>query len=53
VLGDRDGVLIVPQEIAEEAITMAEEVVETENLVRKAILEGMLPLDAYSRYGRF
>lgn len=53
VLGDRDGVLIVPQEVAEEAIAKAEEVVHTENLVRKAILEGMLPLDAYNKYGRF
>ena len=53
VLGDRDGVLIVPQEIAEEVITKAEEVVHTENLVRKAILDGMLPLNAYNKYGRF
>jgi regulator of RNase E activity RraA len=53
VLGDRDGVLIIPRRVAEEVITKAEEVVHTENLVRKAILEGVLPLDAYNRYGRF
>ena len=53
VLGDRDGVLIIPRQIAEEVVTKAEEVVHTENLVRKAILEGVLPLDAYNRYGRF
>ena len=53
VLGDRDGVLTIPREIAEEVITKAEEVVHTENLVRKAILEGMLPLDAYNKFGRF
>jgi 4-hydroxy-4-methyl-2-oxoglutarate aldolase len=53
VLGDRDGVIIIPLQIAEEAITKAEEVVNTENLVRKAILKGVLPLDAYNRYGRF
>ena len=53
VLGDRDGVLIVPQEIAEDVITKAEAVVHTEDLVRKAILQGMLPLDAYYKYGRF
>ena len=53
VVGDRDGVLIIPQSVAEEAITKAEQVVETENLVRKAILEGMHPLDAYRRFGRF
>ena len=53
VLGDRDGVLIIPREIADEVVTKAEEVVHTENLVRKAILEGMLPLDAYNKFGRF
>lgn len=53
VLGDRDGVLIIPQSAAEAVIGKAEEVVDTENLVRKAILEGMLPLDAYNKYGRF
>jgi len=53
VLGDRDGVVIVPAAIAEEVIGKAEEIVSTENLVRKAILEGVHPLEAYRRYGRF
>jgi regulator of RNase E activity RraA len=53
VLGDRDGGLIIPRRVAEEVITKAEEVVHTENLVRKAILEDVLPLDAYNRHGRF
>jgi regulator of RNase E activity RraA len=53
ILGDRDGVLVIPQAVAEEVISKAEEVVHTENLVRKAILEGVLPLDAYNTYGRF
>jgi 4-hydroxy-4-methyl-2-oxoglutarate aldolase len=53
VVGDRDGVLIIPQSVAEEVITKAEQVVETENLVRKAILEGAHPLEAYRRFGRF
>ncbi len=53
VVGDRDGVLIIPRDIAEEVVSKVEEVVHTENLVRKAILEGVLPLDAYRRYGRF
>jgi len=53
VLGDRDGVIIIPREIATEVIVAAEEVVHTENLVRKSILEGTLPLDAYNKYGRF
>ena len=53
VTGDRDGVLIIPQVIAEEVITKAEEVIRTENLLRKAILEGVHPVDAFNKYGRF
>ena len=53
VLGDRDGAIIIPQKIAEEVVTKAEEVVQTENQVRAAILRGVLPLEAYQRFGRF
>jgi regulator of RNase E activity RraA len=53
VLGDRDGVVVIPVKIAEQVITRAEEVVRTENIVRKRILEGMHPADAYRQYGRF
>ena len=45
--------LVIPQDVAEEVITKAEEVVQTENLVRKAILEGMHPVEAYRKFGRF
>ncbi len=53
VLGDRDGVIVIPAGIAGQAIAKAEEVVNTENIVRKRILEGMHPADAYREYGRF
>jgi regulator of RNase E activity RraA len=53
VIGDRDGVVVVPQGVAEEVLVKAEECVHTENLVRKAILEGLLPVEAYEKYGRF
>ena len=53
VIGDRDGVVIIPQQIAEHVISKAEHVVNTENQVRAAILEGVLPIDAYRRFGRF
>lgn len=53
VVGDSDGVVIIPQDCAEEVITRAEKVVHTENLVRKAILQGVHPVEAYKRYGRF
>ena len=53
IVGDRDGVLVIPQAIAEKAVGIAEEVIRTENLVRKAVLEGVSPLEAYEKFGRF
>lgn len=53
ILGDRDGVLIIPQSIAEEVVAKAEAVVQTENLVRKSILQGTHPVEAFRKFGRF
>ena len=53
ILGDRDGVVVIPAGIAEEVIAKAEDVVKTENLVRDEILDGVHPLEAYRRHGRF
>ena len=53
ILGDRDGVVVIPKAVAEEAITKTEEVVSTENKVRTAILEGMDPQQAYLKFGKF
>lgn len=53
VFGDKDGVIAIPRKIVREVLERAEEVVGTENLVRKAILEGVHPLEAYRKYGRF
>jgi 4-hydroxy-4-methyl-2-oxoglutarate aldolase len=53
VLGDRDGIVIVPRGMASEVITRALAVAETENLMRKAILDGMDPQAAYLKYGKF
>ncbi len=52
ILGDRDGVIVIPQTMAEEVVSKAEVVVQTEDLVRAAILRGVLPLEAYQRFGR-
>src|SRR5919106_5234923 len=46
-LGDRDGMVILPQERAEAIVAAAEAAIGTENLVRKAILAGMDPQEAY------
>jgi len=53
LLGDRDGVVIIPHAIAEEAITRTEEVVATESDMRRALIGGMDPVEAYNRYGKF
>jgi len=53
VAGDHDGVIIIPQAVADEVVTQAEALVNTENLVRKAILEGVHPVDAFNQFGRF
>jgi regulator of RNase E activity RraA len=53
LLGDRDGVVVVPQAVAADAVTKTEEVVQTENKVRAAILGGMDPVEAYLKYGKF
>ncbi|MEM7021056.1 MAG: RraA family protein [Pseudomonadota bacterium] len=53
VLGDRDGMVILPQARAEEIIEAAETAIGTENLVRKAILDGVDPQEAYLKYGKF
>jgi regulator of RNase E activity RraA len=53
LLGDRDGVVIIPGKVAEEAITRTEQVLQTENKVRTAILAGMDPQEAYLKFGKF
>jgi 4-hydroxy-4-methyl-2-oxoglutarate aldolase len=53
VLADRDGIVIVPGAIASEVLQETEEVLRKENLVRKAILQGVDPVQAYLRYGKF
>ncbi len=53
VVADRDGVVIIPGKIAEEVTVAAEKVLRTESLVRKAILQGEDPQQAYLKYGKF
>ena len=53
LLGDRDGVVIIPHAVAEEVITRTEEVVATESDMRRALIGGMDPVEAYNQYGKF
>ena len=53
VVGDDDGVVIVPHGIAENVLSEAERKAATESEIRVAVRGGMPPLDAYERYGTF
>jgi regulator of RNase E activity RraA len=53
ILGDRDGVVVLPANTAGDVIAQTEKVVTTENKVRSAILSGMDPQEAYLKYGKF
>jgi 4-hydroxy-4-methyl-2-oxoglutarate aldolase len=53
IAGDRDGLVIIPGESVEEILAEAEEKVATENEIRSSVRDGMLPLEAYERYGTF
>lgn len=53
LIGDRDGVVIVPRAHAEAVIAKAEAAVSAEDKVRAAILAGTDPKDAYLEFGKF
>jgi 4-hydroxy-4-methyl-2-oxoglutarate aldolase len=53
ILGDRDGVVVIPGGIAAEVIARTEDVISTESKVRSAILSGMDPQEAYLKFGKF
>jgi 4-hydroxy-4-methyl-2-oxoglutarate aldolase len=53
IVGDDDGVVVVPHALAEDVLVEAEQKAATESEIRAAVREGMLPLDAYERYGTF
>lgn len=53
VIADRDGVVIIPAALVETVTLEAETVMRTESVVRKAILEGEDPQQAYLKYGKF
>lgn len=53
VVGDEDGVVVVPRAIAESVLGEAEVKAATESEIRAAVKNGALPLEAYERYGTF
>jgi len=53
LLGDRDGVVAIPRRVVDAVLTRTEEVVATESEMRRALIGGMDPVEAYRRYGKF
>ncbi len=53
LIGDRDGVVVIPGKIADQVVAKTEEVMQTENAVRTAILSGVDPQEAYLKFGKF
>jgi regulator of RNase E activity RraA len=51
VFGDNDGVVIVPEEVAEETLRRAVEKVSGENEMRRALQDGMGVVEAFNKYG--
>jgi regulator of RNase E activity RraA len=51
LIADVDGVVVVPQEIEQEAVRAAWNKVHAENVTRDAIQAGMKATDAYRKYG--
>jgi 4-hydroxy-4-methyl-2-oxoglutarate aldolase len=53
LLGDRDGVVVIPQSIVQEVVARTEKIVATESDMRRALLGGMDPVEAYRTFGKF
>lgn len=53
VIADTDGVVIIPGHLVQEVIEQTETVMQTESQVRKAIMRGEDPQQAYLQYGKF
>jgi regulator of RNase E activity RraA len=53
LLGDRDGIVRIPQAMVQDVVVQAEAAMATENKVRSAILRGVDPQQAYREYGKF
>ena len=51
--GDRDGMVVIPAELLPEVAEEAVTAMNTESLVRKAILDGTDPQEAYLKWGKF
>ncbi len=53
VVGDEDGVVVVPRSVAAAVLESAEQMAGTENEIRQAVRAGTSPLEAFERFGTF
>jgi 4-hydroxy-4-methyl-2-oxoglutarate aldolase len=53
VVADHDGIVVVPREVVADVLREAETKMATESEIRDAVRAGMLPLEAYERFGTF
>jgi regulator of RNase E activity RraA len=53
IVGDADGVAVIPHDLIQTVLDHAEALVGTENLIRDAVRGGMKPLAAYEKFGKF
>lgn len=51
IIADYDGVVVIPKDVAEEAIGKAEEKARLEDAVREELMRGASVQDAYDKYG--
>jgi 4-hydroxy-4-methyl-2-oxoglutarate aldolase len=51
VFGDRDGVVVIPENVAKEVLLKATDKVEGESNMRRALQQGMGIVEAYKEYG--
>ena len=53
LLGDRDGVVVIPGDVVADVVDRTEAVMATESDMRRALVGGMDPVAAYLQYGKF
>jgi 4-hydroxy-4-methyl-2-oxoglutarate aldolase len=53
IMGDIDGSVLIPRALVNDCVDRVEKLINTESLVREAILSGVDPKEAYLKYGRF
>ena len=53
VHGDRDGMVVIPADILDDVIARSTAAMQTESMVRRAIMEGVDPQVAYLKHGKF